>query len=235
MQWFSEVIKKDYIEPGIARCAYPEEMQDRLILSTPSSYFTCNKTIPETILSKCNVCLNNPCQNDATCEINESGSYKCNCQPGFHGEHCESSVDACYGNPCENDGSCKVIDEGRFECICAAGFNGIRCEENINECLNNECQNNSTCVDLVNTYSCSCLSGFSGQFCEKKINLCSTDATICKNNGSCHNYGNSFKCKCLPGFAQEDCSENINECINNSCNVSYHIHVYVQLLGPFQL
>lgn len=41
LKWLSEWVKLDYVEPGIARCAEPEAMKDKLILSTPGNSFVC--------------------------------------------------------------------------------------------------------------------------------------------------------------------------------------------------
>lgn len=41
LRWLSDWIKKDYIEPGIARCAEPYLMKDKLILTAPSNHFIC--------------------------------------------------------------------------------------------------------------------------------------------------------------------------------------------------
>lgn len=41
MQWLSDWVKSEYKEPGIARCAGPGEMADKLLLTTPSKKFTC--------------------------------------------------------------------------------------------------------------------------------------------------------------------------------------------------
>jgi Leucine rich repeat C-terminal domain len=41
LQWLAEWVKLDYVEPGIARCAEPEAMKDKLILSTPANMFVC--------------------------------------------------------------------------------------------------------------------------------------------------------------------------------------------------
>lgn len=41
LQWLAEWIKKDFIESGIARCAEPLSMKEKLLLSTPVSSFVC--------------------------------------------------------------------------------------------------------------------------------------------------------------------------------------------------
>lgn len=41
MQWLSDWVKSGYKEPGIARCAGPGDMADKLLLTTPSKKFTC--------------------------------------------------------------------------------------------------------------------------------------------------------------------------------------------------
>ncbi|UYV78700.1 SLIT2 [Cordylochernes scorpioides] len=41
LRWLAERIKKDFVEPGIARCAEPHAMRDRLLLSASASSFIC--------------------------------------------------------------------------------------------------------------------------------------------------------------------------------------------------
>lgn len=41
MQWLSDWVKSEYKEPGIARCAGPGDMADKLLLTTPSKKFMC--------------------------------------------------------------------------------------------------------------------------------------------------------------------------------------------------
>lgn len=41
MQWLSDWVKSGYKEPGIARCAGPGDMVDKLLLTTPSKKFEC--------------------------------------------------------------------------------------------------------------------------------------------------------------------------------------------------
>uniref|UniRef100_A0A915KFC6 LRRCT domain-containing protein n=1 Tax=Romanomermis culicivorax TaxID=13658 RepID=A0A915KFC6_ROMCU len=44
MEWFSEWIKKDFLEPGVARCTGPEPLRGQLLLTTPSDQFKCSST-----------------------------------------------------------------------------------------------------------------------------------------------------------------------------------------------
>lgn len=114
MRWLSDWVKLDYVEPGIARCAEPDNMKEKLLLSTPSSNFVCKGKVSNEILSKCDACYTFPCKNNAECYPMPERQYECRCQPGYHGKHCEFMIDACYGNPCEHNSTCVVMEEGRF-------------------------------------------------------------------------------------------------------------------------
>lgn len=220
LQWLSDWIKKDYIEPGIARCSAPINLKDKIILSTPSNQFICNGTPPSIVLSKCDPCYKNPCRNNAKCQSKNNGSFDCVCLPGFHGNYCEHLIDACYGNPCENNSTCYVVDEGRFKCNCVEGFSGRRCEENLDDCINNKCMNHGTCIDGLNSYNCKCPQGYSGKYCEKKIMLCSHLNNPCKHGGECVDLDNgSYKCNCPTSYVGQNCSVHKNDCLNNLCQV----------------
>lgn len=41
LRWLADWVKRDYVEPGIARCVEPHTMRDKLLLTTPSSAFVC--------------------------------------------------------------------------------------------------------------------------------------------------------------------------------------------------
>ena len=58
MQWLSDWVKSGYKEPGIARCAGPGDMTDKLLLTTPSKKFTCTG---KHIYKRTYVCLVNTC------------------------------------------------------------------------------------------------------------------------------------------------------------------------------
>jgi len=218
MKWLSEWVKTDYIEPGIAKCAQPTPMQDKLLLTSPSAAFKCHGEIDPSILSKCDLCFTDPCQNGASCRSLPNRDFECRCAPGFYGKTCTEVIDACYGNPCVNGANCQVLEAGRFLCQCPPGFSGVRCEENINDCLDNRCQNNGTCIDKVGAYECQCPPGFEGRYCEKKIAFCTgVKPNPCENGGTCKDHFTHFTCECLPGFIGQNCSTNVDDCANHMC------------------
>ncbi|CAO1438147.1 unnamed protein product, partial [Diamesa tonsa] len=217
LKWLSEWVKLDYVEPGIARCAEPERMKDKLILSTPANQFICKEKVSNEILSKCDACYTFPCKNNGECMLKPERQYECRCAPGYHGQHCENMIDACYGNPCRNNGTCTVLEEGRFSCECLSGYKGARCEVNIDDCDGHKCQNNATCVDGIESYSCGCLPGFTGEFCETKIQFCGSDFNPCSNDAKCIDHFTHYTCECTPGFRGLNCTENIDDCQNHMC------------------
>ncbi|KAF7248125.1 hypothetical protein EYD10_05844 [Varanus komodoensis] len=158
MQWLSDWVKSEYKEPGIARCAGPGEMADKLLLTTPSKKFTCQGPVDVNILAKCSPCLSNPCKNDGTCNNDPVDFYRCSCPYGFKGQDCDVPIHACISNPCKQGGTChlKEGEKDGFWCACADGFEGDNCEVNIDDCEDNDCENNSTCVDGINNYTCLC-------------------------------------------------------------------------------
>ncbi|XP_039283306.1 protein slit [Nilaparvata lugens] len=217
LRWLAEWVKRDFVEPGIASCAEPPTMKDKLLLSAPVSSFQCKGSVSYEILSKCDACFTFPCSNQGQCEPQADRQYKCRCNPGYHGPHCEHMIDACYGNPCRNAGTCKLLEEGRFSCHCAPGFTGIRCESNVDDCLENKCENNATCIDLVQAYKCQCPPGFMGEYCETKIPFCTKEFNPCKNGARCSDHFTHYTCECAVGFSGDNCTVNIDDCQNHMC------------------
>lgn len=78
------------------------------------------------------VCALKPCKNGAICtQHDSSGSWFCNCPPGFAGPLCERLV--CDTNPCQSGGTCLGSKVGPgFICLCPAGTIGALCEKNFN-------------------------------------------------------------------------------------------------------
>lgn len=46
MRWLAEWVKKDFVEPGIAKCMDPPNMRDKLLLTAPSDAFQCKSKYP---------------------------------------------------------------------------------------------------------------------------------------------------------------------------------------------
>ncbi|XP_068626115.1 protein slit [Battus philenor] len=216
-RWLSEWVKSagEYVEAGIAKCAEPPRMRDKLVLSTSSSAFVCTGEPPDEVLSKCDRCIRRPCLNGGTCSATRGG-FSCACARGFHGEACQHRIDACYGSPCRH-GTCELLEEGRFHCSCAAGYTGVRCEVNIDDCVEHRCQNNATCVDHLEGYTCKCSPGYMGEFCELKIPYCSAEFNPCENGATCVDHGSHYSCSCPRGFSGQNCTLNPDDCVNHMC------------------
>ncbi|KAI0220853.1 hypothetical protein LSAT2_027691 [Lamellibrachia satsuma] len=115
LKWLVDWIKDGYKEPGIASCTGPPGMENKLLLTTPSTSFQCYEKADTNVLAKCNVCYTYPCQNGGKCTHLGFKRYQCACPHQYHGVNCEYEIDACFGNPCNNGGTCQVIDKyGRF-------------------------------------------------------------------------------------------------------------------------
>ncbi|XP_041968519.1 protein slit isoform X2 [Aricia agestis] len=217
-RWLSEWVKTsgEYVEAGIARCADPPPMRDKLLLSTHSSAFICKGSPPADVVSKCDRCHSRPCANGGTCTVNAGGGFTCACARGYHGETCALQIDACYGSPCAH-GTCQLLEEGRFHCACPAGYTGVRCEVDIDDCVAHRCQNNATCHDRLEGYSCQCAPGYMGEYCEKKIPFCTSEFNPCANGAACADHGSHYTCTCPRGYSGQNCTVNADDCVNHMC------------------
>ncbi|XP_071412817.1 slit homolog 2 protein isoform X2 [Pithys albifrons albifrons] len=228
MQWLSDWVKSEYKEPGIARCAGPGEMADKLLLTTPSKKFTCQGPVDVNILAKCNPCLSNPCKNDGTCNSDPVDFYRCTCPYGFKGQDCDIPIHACISNPCHHGGTChlKEGEKDGFWCTCADGFEGENCEVNVDDCEDNDCENNSTCVDGINNYTCLCPPEYTaanlnevekGELCEDKLDFCAQNLNPCQHDSKCILTPKGYKCDCTPGYVGEHCDIDFDDCQDNKC------------------
>uniref|UniRef100_A0A672FLA2 Slit homolog 2 (Drosophila) n=1 Tax=Salarias fasciatus TaxID=181472 RepID=A0A672FLA2_SALFA len=219
MQWLSDWVKSGYKEPGIARCAGPGDMTDKLLLTTPSKKFTCTGPVDISIQAKCDPCLSNPCKNDGTCANDPVHYYRCSCPYGFKGQNCEEPIHACISNPCQNGGTCHLKEgEGsNFWCVCPEGFEGDACEINIDDCEDNDCENNSTCVDGINNYTCMCSPEYTGELCEEKLDFCAPELNPCQHDSKCILTPQGYKCECTPGYVGEHCELDFDDCDDNKC------------------
>uniref|UniRef100_A0A3Q3J494 EGF-like domain-containing protein n=1 Tax=Monopterus albus TaxID=43700 RepID=A0A3Q3J494_MONAL len=154
------------------------------------------------------VCLEQrPCENGATCVMEDSGEYTCLCADSFHGRNCQLKAGPCHQrrSPCKNGGLCEDADgfAAELTCRCLAGFTGLHCETDLDDCLMKPCANGATCLDGVNHFSCLCPAGFTGRFCTINEDDCASQP--CMNGGRCLDRAGGFYCICKPGFTGTIC------------------------------
>lgn len=70
--------------------------------------------------------------NFGICRITGTTSYRCDCDFGYTGNHCETDINECEGVNCLNQGTC-VDYVGYFTCNCRQFFEGTYCETNMCE------------------------------------------------------------------------------------------------------
>ncbi|XP_078690659.1 uncharacterized protein LOC144921486 [Branchiostoma floridae x Branchiostoma belcheri] len=89
--------------------------------------------IKQRIPSTCddhNDCNPSPCGVHAIACQDQIGSYRCVCEVGFTGVHCEVNINDCHDGSCRNGGTC-VDGIANYTCVCPDGFNGKLCEKGI--------------------------------------------------------------------------------------------------------
>uniref|UniRef100_A0A8C3U510 Slit homolog 2 protein n=1 Tax=Catharus ustulatus TaxID=91951 RepID=A0A8C3U510_CATUS len=198
MQWLSDWVKSEYKEPGIARCAGPGEMADKLLLTTPSKKFTCQGPVDVNILAKCNPCLSNPCKNDGTCNNDPVDFYRCTCP---YGENCEVNVDDCEDNDCENNSTC-VDGINNYTCLCPPEYTGRSIRESTG---------NSRIPSRTTSYICIC------ELCEEKLDFCAQNLNPCQHDSKCILTPKGYKCDCTPGYVGDHCDIDFDDCQDNKC------------------
>uniref|UniRef100_A0A3Q3GNK6 Delta-like 2 homolog (Drosophila) n=1 Tax=Labrus bergylta TaxID=56723 RepID=A0A3Q3GNK6_9LABR len=148
-----------------------------------------------------------PCQNGATCVMEDSGEYMCLCPEGFHGRDCHLKTGPCHQrrSPCKNGGLCEDADgfAEKLMCRCLAGFTGAHCEIDVDDCQMKPCANGATCLDGVNRFSCLCPAGLTGRFCTVNLDDCASRP--CLNDGRCLDLAGGFHCICKPGYIGTTC------------------------------
>ncbi|XP_071096872.1 uncharacterized protein [Haliotis cracherodii] len=72
-------------------------------------------------------CLAEPCDRNE-CQ-SDGSSYRCICDTGFTGAHCETALHECASSPCVH-GTCRTnpIIPGRYLCVCTPPWEGDNCE-----------------------------------------------------------------------------------------------------------
>uniref|UniRef100_A0A665VJX1 Slit homolog 1 protein n=1 Tax=Echeneis naucrates TaxID=173247 RepID=A0A665VJX1_ECHNA len=217
LRWLSDWVKTGYKEPGIARCAGPQGMEGKLLLTTPAKKFECTGDVDTAVLAKCNPCLSSPCLNQGICHSDLVEIYRCSCPPGFKGKNCETALNPCASKPCANGGTCQVSEDEEGHCICPLGFEGPMCQTNIDDCEDNYCDNGATCIDGVNNYTCFCPPYYTGEMCEEMEDVCAPERSPCQHQSTCLITSAGPKCVCSPGYVGEYCSINYNDCVEHRC------------------
>ena len=128
--------------------------------------------------------------------VSDGGSYYCDCDDSYEGEHCESCADgfhlegdecvqdsACNPNPCRR-GAC-AERSGVAICTCSEGYAGRYCES----CAPGYVADGLDCVQP--------------EECDPEIH--------CSGHGSCT--GDGFACDCNEGYSGGQC---------DSCSEGYH-------------
>ncbi|XP_037089746.1 protein slit-like [Pollicipes pollicipes] len=217
LRWLAAWVKKDFREPGIARCSAPARMSNKLVLTSKQDEFVCTGgPVPDAILAKCDVCHAQPCRNGGQCRAGRARTFTCRCALGFYGDTCEQTINACYGTPCANGGTCKVVQEGRYSCHCPDGFSGTHCEVNVDDCAGHRCSEHGQCQDGVGRYWCRCQPGYTGEFCERRIEFC-TVYNPCAAGSTCNDKSTDYTCTCPPGISGKNCTDNVNNCASSLC------------------
>ncbi|KAJ8319256.1 hypothetical protein KUTeg_004347 [Tegillarca granosa] len=162
------------------------------------------------------------CENGGICENTDQGRYyRCECLPGYIGEHCEITVDGCLSHPCVNGGTCSKIDND-YICKCDSGYTGKNCETLIDNCVTDPCKNGN-CINQRFSFKCICHTGFTGERCDINIDDCSPDP--CNSGGKCIDLINDYTCNCTgTGHYGRNCSIEIEDCYIGSCLNGGHCH-----------
>ena len=62
------------------------------------------------------------------CNVTSNGGFKCSCESGWTGDHCERKVNYCRNATCANGGVCRPL-LGGYRCECLSGsYSGRYCE-----------------------------------------------------------------------------------------------------------
>ncbi|XP_074656580.1 uncharacterized protein LOC141909832 [Tubulanus polymorphus] len=156
------------------------------------------------------VCDPNPC-NSGTCFKQKSNGFRCVCNKGWHGDHCNIDIDECSSRSNCRNGLC-TNTVGGYICVCHNGWEGPQCDKDINECARKKhaCAHGQ-CINHPGSYSCSCNKGWAGEDCDQDVNECEK-RNPCQTHGRCVNDVGSYRCVCEPGWGGKYCTIPLGLC-----------------------
>ncbi|KAI3383429.1 hypothetical protein SNEBB_005763 [Seison nebaliae] len=164
-----------------------------------------------------NICISNPCRNDALCQMTNGNDYRCVCPNRYTGKNCEYLINCENAVDCNGNGQCIDTNGGNVYCDCFPGYTGMKCQQQIPGCSSNPCMNGGTCTDLSNGYyRCICPSTYNGIRCETYIPFC---LSLPCQNGRCVEMRDqhTFRCDCFAGYTGKLCNQVMDPCLSQPC------------------
>ncbi|XP_053312888.1 vitamin K-dependent protein S isoform X2 [Spea bombifrons] len=197
---FENVPETEYFYPRYLAClgAHRTGMSGKLSylnFDGPADLRSCINALPDQ-------CSPLPCNKDGYQEcVDEKGTFKCICKPGWSGELCDIDINEC-DDPDNVNGGCSqrcVNLHGSYRCACEDGYyllaNKLTCNDR-NECeFNPNICGSAQCRNTPGKYECECDNGYrynsSSKACED-IDECVED--MCSQ--VCVNRPGSYACYC---------------------------------------
>ncbi|KAK2586210.1 hypothetical protein KPH14_001469 [Odynerus spinipes] len=209
MRWLAEWVKKDFVEPGIAKCMDPPNMRDKLLLTTPPDAFQCKN------LSSAQPSNSQPKSwQSATCVTPRHARTEDSARRFRIGSSVASARQDITGTGVsikltrameilartpelakywrKEDSVATAPPDTRDSDARATSTTG-----------HDPCENGGRCVDHKTHYSCECPIGFTGLNCSTNLDDCGDH--MCQNGATCIDGINNYECKCAAEYTGRYC------------------------------